>query len=206
MICVKIPFSGDATLSVKPSSNVVVNQTITLQCLFRSGQLGVRFNFPRGISCAVAFDSSCARGCRNSLSSGCPNNQTYILNVTVLPSWHITTFSCEPPFGGIKSKVTLNVTGMMCTCLLVSVLMNFHVSIKSNLHIVFTVPVSTVSISANQTAVSSGTTMYLACETDYCNPPTTVSWYKNNIEISGHTHVTIDSNEYFLSRTISKLQ
>lgn len=112
-------FSGDVTLSVEPSSHVVVNQTITLQCLFKSGQLGVIFNFPKSISCIIVF-GSCAGDCRNALSSGCPNNQTYILNVTVLSSWHNTTFSCEPPFGGMRSEITLNVTGMMCTCLIVS--------------------------------------------------------------------------------------
>lgn len=125
-------FSGDASLSIKPSTNVVVNQTVTLQCLFKSGQIGVLFNFPVRISCAVAF-GYCARVCGNSLSIECPNNQTYILNVTVLPSWHNATISCEPPFGGIKSEITLNVTGMICTCLIVSVLMILHVSNKGNL-------------------------------------------------------------------------
>lgn len=115
---IKSFLSGDATLSVIPSSNVIVNQTISLQCLFRSGQLGVLFNFPGRISCAVAF-GSCARGCGNLLSIECPNNQTYTLNVTVLPSWQNATFSCEPPFGGLRSKITLNVTGMVCTCLIV---------------------------------------------------------------------------------------
>lgn len=129
---VKYLFSGDASLSIKPSTNVVVNQTVTLQCLFKSGQIGVLFNFPGRISCAVAFDY-CARGCGNSLSMECPNNQTYFLNVTVLPSWHNATFSCEPPFGGIKSEITLIVTGMICTCLIVSVLMILHVSNKGNL-------------------------------------------------------------------------
>lgn len=116
---IKYFFSGDATLLVTRSSNVFVNQTITLQCLFRSGQDGVRFNFPGHISCLVAF-GSCARGCGTLLSIECPNNQTYILNVTVLPSWHKTTFSCQPPFGGIRSEITLNVTGMMRTCLILS--------------------------------------------------------------------------------------
>lgn len=125
-------FSGDASFSNKPSTNVVVNQTVTLQCLFKSGQMAVLFNFHGRISCAVAF-GSCARGCGNSLSFECPNNQTYIVNVTVLPSWHNTTFSCEPPFGGRKSEMTLNVTGMMCTFLIFSVLMTFHVSTEGNL-------------------------------------------------------------------------
>lgn len=129
---IKSFLSGDATLSVTPSTNVIVNQTISLQCLFRSGQLGVHFNFPGHISCLVEF-GRCARGCGTLSSIECPNNQTYILNVTVLSSWHNATFSCEPPFGGIKSEMTLNVTGMMCTCLIVSVLMILHVSNKDNL-------------------------------------------------------------------------
>lgn len=115
---IKSFLSGDATLSVIPSSNVIVNQTISLQCLFRSGQLGVYFDLPGHIGCIVEF-GKCARGCGNLSSIECPNNQTYIVNVTVLPSWHNATFSCEPLFGGLRSKITLNVTGMVCTCLIV---------------------------------------------------------------------------------------
>lgn len=111
-------FLGDATLSVIPSTNVIVNQTISLQCIFISGQLGVHFNFPGYITCFGEF-GRCARGCVTLSSIECPNNQTYILNVTVLPSWHNATFSCEPLFGGLRSKITLNVTGMVCTCLIV---------------------------------------------------------------------------------------
>lgn len=124
--------SGDATLSVTPSSNVIVNQIISLQCLFRSGQLGVHFNVPGHISCLVEF-GRCARGCGTLSSIECPNNQTYILNVTVLSSWHNITFSCEPPFGGIKSKITLNVTGIMGIFVIVCVLMILHISNKCNL-------------------------------------------------------------------------
>lgn len=125
-------FSGDATLSVTPSSNVVVNQTFTLQCMFWSGQVGVRFNFLGHISCLVAF-GYCARGCCTLLSIECPNNQTYIVNVTVLSSWHNTTFSCEPPFGGKKSEITLNVTGIICIFLIVCVLMILHAGNKGDL-------------------------------------------------------------------------
>lgn len=129
---IKSFLSGDATLSVTPSSNVIVNQTISLQCLFRSGQLGVRFNFPGNISCLVEF-GRCARGCGTLSSIECPNNQTYIVNVTVLPSWHNITFSCQSPFGGTKSKITLNVTGIMCIFHIVCVLMILHVSNECDL-------------------------------------------------------------------------
>lgn len=114
---IKSFLSGDATLSVTPSTNVIVNQTISLQCLFRSGQLGVHFNVPGNISCLVEF-GRCARGCGTLSSIECPNNQTYILNVTVLHSWYNATFSCEPPFGGLRSKITLNVTGIATNSLI----------------------------------------------------------------------------------------
>lgn len=48
--------------------------------------------------------------------------------------------------------------------------------------------------------------MYLTCQTSYCHPPATVTWYNDNIEISDHIFVTIDKNQYFLSRMTSKLQ
>lgn len=48
--------------------------------------------------------------------------------------------------------------------------------------------------------------MYLTCQTSYCHPPATVTWYNDNIEILDNTIVTIDKNPYFLSRMTSKIQ
>lgn len=48
--------------------------------------------------------------------------------------------------------------------------------------------------------------MYLTCQTSYCHPPASVVWYNGDMEISDHTIVTIDTNQYFLSRITSKLQ
>lgn len=45
----KYLFSGDATLLVISSLNVLVNQTITISCLFETGQKGVIFQFPDNI-------------------------------------------------------------------------------------------------------------------------------------------------------------
>lgn len=48
--------------------------------------------------------------------------------------------------------------------------------------------------------------MYLTCQTSYCQPPATVTWYIANREISDHKILTYDTNQYFHSRTTSKLQ
>lgn len=48
--------------------------------------------------------------------------------------------------------------------------------------------------------------MYLTCQTSFCHPLATVTWYNDNKEISDHTVVTVDKNPYFLSRMTSKLE
>lgn len=70
----------------------------------------------------------------------------------------------------------------------------------------FTVPVTSVIISTNKTSLDSGTTMYLTCQASYCQPPATITWYNGNREISDHTILTYDTNQYFHSRTTSNLQ
>lgn len=68
----------------------------------------------------------------------------------------------------------------------------------------FSAPVTSAIISTNQTSLDSGTKMYLTCQTSYCHPPATVTWYNENTKISDHTIITYDTNQYFLSRTTSK--
>lgn len=91
---------------VLSSSNVLVNQAITISCLFETGQEGVEFFFPNNINCIAHYSSTtCGK-----FSLECPNKQTYRINATVLPSWHKKELYCGDPFGGPRSNiVTLDV-------------------------------------------------------------------------------------------------
>lgn len=80
----KYLFLGDTTLLVISSLKVLVNQTITISCLFETGQIGVLFKFPDNIYCAAQY---CSKTC-GKMSLDCPNNQTYRLNATVSFYWH----------------------------------------------------------------------------------------------------------------------
>lgn len=88
------------------SSNVLVNQTITISCLFETGQEGVGFHFPNNIICIAQY---CSKTC-GKFSLECPNNQTYRINATVSPSWHKKELYCGHLFGGPRSNiVTLDI-------------------------------------------------------------------------------------------------
>lgn len=54
--------------------------------------------------------------------------------------------------------------------------------------------------------MNSGNIISLECQTNYCNPPSTIIWYLGDKKISGHINVTIDTNSTGLSRTTSVLQ
>lgn len=85
--------------------------------------------------------------------------------------------------------------------------MTFHVRKKKLL--LYLKPFQFLSLlpsSVRTKSVDSGTIMYLTCQTSNCHPPAIVTWYNDNIEISDHTIVTVDTNQLFLSRMKSKLQ
>lgn len=75
-----------------------------------------------------------------------------------------------------------------------------------NLINLLTVPVSTLILSPTKLSVNSGKIVYLECQTNYCNPPSTIIWYINNEKIAGHVNITIDTSSTGLSRTTSVLQ
>lgn len=68
------------------------------------------------------------------------------------------------------------------------------------------VPVSALTLSPTELSVNSGNIISLECQTNYCNPPSTIIWYLGDKKISGHINVTIDTTSTGLSRTISVLQ
>ncbi|XP_062618156.1 cell adhesion molecule 2-like, partial [Saccostrea cucullata] len=167
---------GVATLSVMPASDVIVNQTVTFECLYANGQSGASFSYgQRG--CAFAYDV--CSGCQLFTSLECPNNQTYRVSLTVDSSWHKVTMYCEPPFGGPRSNtITLNVT----------------------------IPVTTVVLTPPQLIVNRSEKITLACQTDYCNPPAKITWYEASSDVTSQATPTEDTNQEDLVRTTSVLQ
>lgn len=55
-------------------------------------------------------------------------------------------------------------------------------------------------------SVNSWNIIELECRTNYCNPPSIILWYIGNKTVSDHVNVTIDINNFGLSKTTSVLQ
>ncbi|XP_061164375.1 nectin-1-like [Saccostrea echinata] len=173
---VTLSVTGVATLSVMPASDVLVNQTVTFECVYANGQLGAAFSYGQR-NCMFVYNS--CSGCRLFTSFECPNNQTYRISTTVDSSWHKVTMYCAPPFGGPKSNtITLNVT----------------------------IPVSTLILTPSQLRVNRGETITLTCRTDYCNPPAKITWYKATSDVTSQATSTEDINQEDLVRTTSVLR
>lgn len=68
------------------------------------------------------------------------------------------------------------------------------------------VPVLALTLSPTELSVNSGNIISLECQTNYCNPPSTIIWYIDGEKVSGQIKVTIDTNSTGISRTTSVLQ
>ncbi|XP_062590492.1 uncharacterized protein LOC134252070 [Saccostrea cucullata] len=104
-----------ATLSVIPASDVILNQTISLECFYANGQPGAAFSYGKRF---CMFEYSSCTGCQLFASLECPNNQTYRISLTVDSSWHKITMYCEPPSvqsNTIIINVTIPVSGLVLT-------------------------------------------------------------------------------------------
>ena len=71
----------------------------------------------------------------------------------------------------------------------------------------FIVPLSTLVLVTSGNAVNVGESMNFTCQTNYCDLPANITWYKGNTSISGATHVpsTLNTNSEGKVRTTSEL-
>lgn len=68
----------------------------------------------------------------------------------------------------------------------------------------YTVPVTSVTITPVATTLIDGQVINLICITSYCNPPANITWYKSTTAIHVISHSTSTRNG--LVRTTSSLQ
>lgn len=68
------------------------------------------------------------------------------------------------------------------------------------------VPVSALTLSPAEPSVNSGNNISLECQTNYCNPSSTIIWHIDSEKVSGQIDIAIDTNGTGLLRTTSVLQ
>lgn len=68
------------------------------------------------------------------------------------------------------------------------------------------VPVSALTLSPEELSVNSGNNISLECQTNYCNPSSTIIWLIDSEKVSGQIDIVIDTNATGLLRTTSVLQ
>ena len=71
----------------------------------------------------------------------------------------------------------------------------------------FIVPLSTLVLVTSGKAANVGESINFTCQTNYCDLPANITWYKGNTSISGTTHVTstLNTNSESQVRTTSEL-
>nr|XP_022293909.1 uncharacterized protein LOC111104321 isoform X1 [Crassostrea virginica] len=76
-----------------------------------------------------------------------------------------------------------------------------------NVTVVVRVPLSTLVLVTSGNAVNVGESTNFTCQTNYCDLPANITWYKGNTSISGTTHVTstLNNNSESQVRTTSEL-
>ncbi|XP_048749917.2 cell adhesion molecule 2-like isoform X4 [Ostrea edulis] len=173
---------GEPTFSVSPSTNILVNQTLALQCLYSTDQPGVSFTLPDNIVCLFAYWDN---GCQDTICMGtlispeCPNNRTYIISLNVSASWNNEVLYCSPPFSVVRSN-------------------NVTMKVK--------VPTKSVILNPTQVTVNTGKSITLTCQTDYCNPTANITWFKSSYDITSSSTSTTDVDSDGFVRTTYVLQ
>ncbi|XP_056009635.1 hemicentin-1-like isoform X2 [Ostrea edulis] len=187
LICVLIiqhqHIHGSVTLTVSPSGDVEVNQTVTIQCSFELNPIVAIFYSSRNPtsqfcdlepSGGVCKPNTCSRN----YVTTCPNDTTYSVQYPVPQSWNGASVYCVGLSGVERSnQVAFSVTVLVTSLTLTPV----QISVDASEHI------------------------NLMCRTDYCNPAANITWYKSSTVISSQITSTTDSNSDGLHRTTSVL-
>lgn len=73
-------------------------------------------------------------------------------------------------------------------------------------YLCFTVPITSVNLISDQTAVNFSQQIRLTCTTDFCIPAASITWYKAELPIMSNINQSVERNENTnLKRTISVL-
>ncbi|XP_062605655.1 synaptogenesis protein syg-2-like [Saccostrea cucullata] len=172
-------------LTVSPSGPVEVNQNVTIQCNFDNNPLEAAFysTASNNTFCNLTSNSS-GSNCKASFCSlnyytTCPNDTTYRVVYPVPRRWNGEGVYCKRLFSDERSNQV-----------------NFNV----------TVSVTSVTLTPTNITVDAGKQINLICQTDYCNPAASITWYKASYSVATPTTVTTDTNSNGLYRTTSVLQ
>ncbi|XP_078316005.1 cell adhesion molecule 2-like isoform X3 [Crassostrea virginica] len=172
-------------LTITPSRNVEVNQSVTLHCELDPNPpppVVVIFSLqsPFTTLCVVEpWNGECKNTpdpCRNLYNASCPSDTRYSIQVKVPMDWNGASVVCETFFERSNSII-------------------FSVN----------VPVSSVNLTQTTIVVSAGQMINLTCVTSYSNPAATISWHKSSEDITPQsTSETLTKGS--LVRTISSLR
>ncbi|XP_062603218.1 uncharacterized protein LOC134264988 [Saccostrea cucullata] len=105
------------TLTVHPSSDVEVNQLVTIQCSFSQAEIVALFHST--LNPSVAFctleqsGGVCKQGdCARQYTTACPNSKTYSVQYPVPLSWNGESVYCRGLFRDERSNnETFNIIG-----------------------------------------------------------------------------------------------
>lgn len=168
-----VPIVAGITLTVSPSSNVEVNQTVTLRCaldpnpappvvvIFKSGidlMTILCVLEPNNGTCKnTSFCSTCYN------YANCLNGTVFSIEINVPKSWNGTSIQCQTVFS-------------------TSNYINFSVK----------VPVTSVTLTPTSITLIAGQQGNLTCTTSYCYPLANITWYKSMTDITSQSTYTTD--------------
>ncbi|XP_062592041.1 synaptogenesis protein syg-2-like isoform X5 [Saccostrea cucullata] len=171
-------------LTVFPPGPVEENQNVTIQCNFDNNPLEAAFysTANNNTFCNLTSDSS-GSNCKASFCSlnyytTCPNDTTYRVVYPVPRRWNGEGVYCKRLFSDERSN-----------------LVNFNVLVS----------VTSVTLTPTN-IVDAGKQINLTCQTDYCNPAASITWYKASYIVATPTTYTRDINSNGFVRTTSVLQ
>lgn len=181
-ICFSSTTVDGITLTVSPSNDVEVNQTVTLTCELDPNPtppIIVFFVNNSTVLCTLehrngtCFDT--LTKCETAYNASCSNETLYSIQVTVPWNWSGVAVDCKTFYN------------------------------RSNL-VVFTVkvPVTSVTLAPTSINVTAGQQMYINCTTSYCYPPAYVTWYMSSTNSTDQFTLT-EHTSNDLARTSSVL-
>ncbi|XP_078323845.1 neural cell adhesion molecule 1-like isoform X3 [Crassostrea virginica] len=183
-----VHMTAGIALTVLPSSNVAVNQTMTLRCELEPNPtlpIVVYFEKRNSISsspeilCSLEPQSGVCKNsaddCRIRYNASCPSDTLYIIQVKVLQTWNGQSISCRTVY--TKSELVV-------------------ISVK--------VPVTSVILTSTPSPVITEQQINLTCTTSYSSPPANITWIKSSVDISSQASYRTEENQG-LHRTISSL-
>uniref|UniRef100_K1Q702 Uncharacterized protein n=1 Tax=Magallana gigas TaxID=29159 RepID=K1Q702_MAGGI len=164
-------------LTVSPSNDVEVNQTVTLRCELDPNPkppitVSFEINYLAKLCLLEHSNGKCITTpdtCVTGNNASCHNETLYSLQVSVPWNWNGASIYCQSLFS--KSELVV-----------------FDVK----------VPVTSVTLTPTPTIALVGQQINITCTTSYCYPPAYVTWYMSSTDITSLSTATKDETEDFI--------